>query len=200
MYLCNFMHAIMYGACILCILMTILWWNDWWLVINVTSLIFTVPALIARFMRPTWGPPGANRTQAGPMLVPWTLLSGIINRRLSVGQCTCTNQLLQQKIKYLQCNDNPCNNGAKKTSWVSVACLLNIWLYIFAIKGFEIEVDNIFQTFQLSCDVIVMKCSVRKCLYFQTFRQNRFTATHWWRSCVKKEEHLWCTIVLILGD
>ena len=25
---------------------------------------------------PTWGPPGAGRTQVGPMLAPWTLLSG----------------------------------------------------------------------------------------------------------------------------
>ena len=33
--------------------------------------------LIARFiMGPTWGPPGADRTQVGPILAPWTLLSG----------------------------------------------------------------------------------------------------------------------------
>ena len=32
--------------------------------------------LIARFMGSTWGPSGADRTQVGPMLVPWTLLSG----------------------------------------------------------------------------------------------------------------------------
>ena len=31
--------------------------------------------LIARFMGPTWGPSGADRTQVGPMLAPWTLLS-----------------------------------------------------------------------------------------------------------------------------
>ena len=31
---------------------------------------------IARFMGPTWGPSGADRTQVGPMLAPWTLLSG----------------------------------------------------------------------------------------------------------------------------
>ena len=31
---------------------------------------------IARFMGPTWGPPGPCRPQMGPMLVPWTLLSG----------------------------------------------------------------------------------------------------------------------------
>ena len=33
-------------------------------------------ALIARFMGPTWGTSGADRTRVGPMLVPWTLLSG----------------------------------------------------------------------------------------------------------------------------
>ena len=31
---------------------------------------------IARFMEPTWGPPGSCRPQRGPMLAPWTLLSG----------------------------------------------------------------------------------------------------------------------------
>ena len=33
--------------------------------------------LSARFMGPTWGPSGADRTQVGPMLASWTLLSGI---------------------------------------------------------------------------------------------------------------------------
>ena len=28
-------------------------------------------------MEPTWGPSGADRTQVGPMLAPWTLLSGM---------------------------------------------------------------------------------------------------------------------------
>ena len=34
--------------------------------------------LIARFMGSTWGPSGPDRTQIGPMLAPWTLLSGTI--------------------------------------------------------------------------------------------------------------------------
>ena len=34
--------------------------------------------LVARFKGPTWGPSGADRTQEGPMLAPWTLLSGPI--------------------------------------------------------------------------------------------------------------------------
>ena len=33
-------------------------------------------SLIARLMGPTWGPSGADRTQVGPMLAPWMLLSG----------------------------------------------------------------------------------------------------------------------------
>ena len=36
-------------------------------------------SLIASFMGPTWGPTGADRTQVGPMLAPWTLLSGVPN-------------------------------------------------------------------------------------------------------------------------
>ena len=34
------------------------------------------PALITRFMGPKWGPSGPDRTQVGPMMAPWTLLSG----------------------------------------------------------------------------------------------------------------------------
>ena len=44
------------------------------------KILYTFPALtsqIARFMRPTWGPPGSRRPQMGHMLAPWTLLSVI---------------------------------------------------------------------------------------------------------------------------
>ena len=40
-------------------------------------------AQIARFMGPTWGPSGADRTQMGPMLAKWTLLSGYFERTTS---------------------------------------------------------------------------------------------------------------------
>ena len=33
-------------------------------------------AQIAKFMGPTWGPSGTCRPQMGPILAPWTLLSG----------------------------------------------------------------------------------------------------------------------------
>ena len=43
-----------------------------------------VIALMARFMGPTWGPPGADSTLVGPMLATWTLLSGIYQTVLLV--------------------------------------------------------------------------------------------------------------------
>ena len=39
------------------------------------------PSLIARFMGPTWGPSGADRTQVGHMLVPWFWDDTVIVRR-----------------------------------------------------------------------------------------------------------------------
>ena len=41
--------------------------------INFTA---TKHAQIAKYMGPTWGPPGSSRPQMGPMLAPWTLLWG----------------------------------------------------------------------------------------------------------------------------
>ena len=41
-----------------------------------TDFNLSKSTLIARFMGPTWGPSGADRAQVGPMLAPWTLLSG----------------------------------------------------------------------------------------------------------------------------
>ena len=34
--------------------------------------------LITKFLGPIWGPAGADRTQVGSMLAPWTLLSGTV--------------------------------------------------------------------------------------------------------------------------
>ena len=39
----------------------------------------TETSLIARFMGSTWGPSGADRSQVGPKLAPWTLLFGILS-------------------------------------------------------------------------------------------------------------------------
>ena len=38
----------------------------------------SVTSQIAKLMGATWGPPGLCRSRMGPMLAPWTLLSGIL--------------------------------------------------------------------------------------------------------------------------
>ena len=40
--------------------------------------VYDKTSQIARFTGPTWGPPGTCRPQMGPMLSPWTLLSGVL--------------------------------------------------------------------------------------------------------------------------
>ena len=42
---------------------------------TISETIHCQYSLIGRFMGPTWGPSGANKTQMGPLLAPWTLLS-----------------------------------------------------------------------------------------------------------------------------
>ena len=46
---------------------------------------------IAKLMAPTWDPPGSCRPQMGPMLAPWTLLSGYMQDVIS---CPCPWYLL----------------------------------------------------------------------------------------------------------
>ena len=55
--------------------------SGWQLLPTYIFLWYTVMSLTARFMGPTWGPSGADRTQVGPMLDPWTLLSGVLTSK-----------------------------------------------------------------------------------------------------------------------
>ena len=43
-----------------------------------SALVWVITSQIIRFMGPTWGPPGSCRPQMGPMLAPWTSLSGLV--------------------------------------------------------------------------------------------------------------------------
>ena len=54
-----------------------LMWNDLVAIpCPVSSIHCLDTSLIARFMGPTWGPSGPDKTQVGPIKAPWTLLSG----------------------------------------------------------------------------------------------------------------------------
>ena len=51
---------------------------------------------IARFMGPTWGPPGSCRPQVGPMLASWTFISGSLEgttKALQGSNFTVSNQI-----------------------------------------------------------------------------------------------------------
>ena len=58
-------------------------------------------SLIARFMGPTWGPSGANMTQVGPMLAPWTLLCGIAHSIALIEAEHKSESKLTQETSYL---------------------------------------------------------------------------------------------------
>ena len=63
--------------------------------------------LIARFMGPTWGPSWVYRIQVGPMLAPWTSLSGNIWECLSFEDARsnkhiCNNRFLSYCEEHLR--------------------------------------------------------------------------------------------------
>ena len=59
-------------------------------------------AQITRFMWPTWGPPGADRTQVGPMLAPWTLLSwNSFTRCVPRVVLAYTNRIIYQNLRHI---------------------------------------------------------------------------------------------------
>ena len=60
--------------------------------------------LIARFMGPTWGPSGADRTPVGPLLAPWTLLSGVDNRGDCVFSVKTPLRMLGQRTRTMTQN------------------------------------------------------------------------------------------------
>ena len=67
-------------------------------------VIVCIPSPIARFMGPTWGPSGADRTQVGPMLAPWTLLSGFVYQRIVL----CQKSILLTSGEMCHCLDGRC--------------------------------------------------------------------------------------------
>ena len=74
----------------------ICWHDAWYCSHHVSSYLYTLMSycnnlnsfgaeisLIARFMGPTWGPSVSCWSQMGPMLAPWTFLSGILSYKES---------------------------------------------------------------------------------------------------------------------
>ena len=79
-------------------------------------ICYIATTLIARFMGPTWGPSGADRTQVGAMLAPWTLLSG---HPQSLVWVLDGEPLIPVKLLQTDCNTSPC--------FCSMSCWLVAW-------------------------------------------------------------------------
>ena len=47
--------------------------------VDIIAETIALRSQITKFIGPTWGPPGSRRPQMGPMLTPWTLLSGMLS-------------------------------------------------------------------------------------------------------------------------
>ena len=62
---------------------------------------FKVP-VIAKLVGLTWGPSGADRTQVGPMLAPWTLLSGAHFNNWPILAVSQTNHLCTSEIMVMK--------------------------------------------------------------------------------------------------
>ena len=87
-------------------------------------------SLIARFMGPIWGPSGADRTQVGPMLAPWTLLSG------QVMECTKTHaRLIIPDFTYMHKNNAHPN--------------IYIYTYTYSVNRFGRTILHIFSVLRI---------------------------------------------------
>ena len=82
-------------------------------------------SLIARLMGPTWGPSGAGRNQVGPILAPWTLLSGFLKHVLKFELLYSTPVLVFAAVS---CQINV---------WSCIQKLRNYICFFFCLSGFQ---------------------------------------------------------------
>ena len=101
--------------------MASLYWDD------------SLMSLIARFMGPSWGLSGADRTQVGPMLAPWNLLSGVCYRKPIV--CPSGKDIVCVIV-----------------SWRSYICLLLCFSYCFI----EAWISNCIPQYSVGCNYLPM--------------------------------------------
>ena len=77
--------------------------------------------LIAKFMGPTWGPHGAGRTQVGPLLATWTLLSGLTS-------CSMHSTKEKSEKNETRCGITPIDAWHVGTSLTNKDWLIQYWV------------------------------------------------------------------------
>ena len=72
---------------------------------NTAVCIFYGTSQIARFVWPTWGPPGSWRPQVGPTLAPWILLAGTLYLRCTLLLTGCVlSSCTQPRAQNIHCS------------------------------------------------------------------------------------------------
>ena len=100
-----------------------------------TCLAFLTLSQVARFMGPTWGPPGADTTQVGPMWATWTLLSGfLVNEPVTVGFLFYRQEhglLIYFAVEPNKLVNKHSSNRWRETTWRScdISLMYTRWLY-----------------------------------------------------------------------
>ena len=133
--------------------------------------------LIARFMGPTWDPSGADWTQVGPMLAPWTLLSG-----LSSDEWTTKKQFESFTKMHMK---------IAATKWQPFCSDFNVLIWYHLRNKNDINhTDSIHPAFPAFC-VVLIADKKRKCYCYTHIMYNhtrKQTSDTWCLSMRKKNE------------
>ena len=132
-------------------------------------------SLIARFMGPTWGPPGAARTQVDPMLATQALLFGLLyTSDIAAPRCQAAHILLK----------------SAKENWIfnighTICNIVHIYVYIYI---YEI-CCKFCNSMHISWDSGVFKIS-KHSLTYDAIYQNNWVAIELFESMFPKLDYL----------
>ena len=90
---------------------------------------------IARFMGSTWDPPGSCRPQMGPMLAPWTLLSGSLHTESSTNELSWhfisvgTNNISQLQCSLCKKQDDGSASKMRRRHLICKTTDLSLWTH-----------------------------------------------------------------------
>ena len=86
---------------------------------------------IAKFMGPTWGPPGSCQPPMGPMLAQWTLLSGLK---------LCENKGCQSPSQLFRYTGVAIFTDGKWIQWMAATLVrFDIWMYKYGLILLELD-------------------------------------------------------------
>ena len=86
---------------------------------------------ITRFMGPIWGPPGTDRTQVGPRLAPWTLLSGYPYTYISLHAYYWSGMMTSSNGKIFRVTGHSCR-GSHQWIPLTKASDAELWCFLWS--------------------------------------------------------------------